>query len=322
MAETKKCVPGKISREAYRALEDIVGPEWISEERSVVECYSKFSVDAGGTLKKHMKDPSNIPACIVFPESTEEVQAIMRICNRYKINVIPFTNGMITFNGPTTPDPTVCVHVSRMNKVLEINEDNMTARLQAYADYAQLQADAMKKGLWNGGTPLATTLCKLSSQSAFAGVWQTDHKFGTLSRNIISIKVVLPTGDVLVTGSDAVSGMDTFWEYGPGPDLFSLVRGSGGTTGVVTEVVVQTAHLGAATGNFPNRRQDGRASRPSPMPSMTPAQPPNGISFCGLNLTTLIRKLQPCAKSARQVSASASMQPASIMPTTAHRRRI
>jgi hypothetical protein len=124
-----------------------------------------------------------------------------------------------------------------MNKVLEVNEDTMTARLQAYADYAQLQADAMKKGLWNGGTPLATTLCKLSSQSAFAGVWQTDHKFGTLSRNIISIKVVLPTGDVLVTGSDAVSGMDTFWEYGPGPDLFSLVRGSGGTTGIVTEVV-------------------------------------------------------------------------------------
>jgi hypothetical protein len=235
--EKKKMIPAKLPPDIYRALEDVVGREFISQDRAVLECYSKFSVDAGGTLKKHMKDPSNIPACIVYPESTEDVQAIMRICNRYKINVIPFTNGMITFNGPTTPAPTVCVHVSRMNKVLEVNEDTMTARLQAYADYAQLQADAMKKGLWNGGTPLATTLCKLSSQSAFAGVWQTDHKFGTLSRNIISIKVVLPTGDVLVTGSDAVSGMDTFWEYGPGPDLFSLVRGSGGTTGIVTEVV-------------------------------------------------------------------------------------
>ena len=95
MAEKKKCVPGKISREAYRALEDIVGPEWISEERSVVECYSKFSVDAPGTLKKHAKDPSNIPACIVLPASTEEVQAIMRVCNRYKVPAIPFTNGMI-----------------------------------------------------------------------------------------------------------------------------------------------------------------------------------------------------------------------------------
>jgi hypothetical protein len=235
----KPCVPVKLSREVYKALEDIVGAQWISEDRSIVECYSKFSVDAGGTLKKHAKDPSNIPACIVLPETTEEVQAIMRVCNRFKVPVIPFTNGMITFNGPTTPDPTVCVHVSRMNRVLDIDEGNMTARLQAFADYAQVQAEAMKRGLWNGGSPLATTLCKLSSQSAFAGIWQTDHKYGTLSRNIVSIKLVTPTGDVLVTGSDAVSGIDTFWEYGPGPDLFSLVRGSGGTTGIITEIVVK-----------------------------------------------------------------------------------
>ncbi len=237
--EKKKCVPNRLPPEVYTALEDIVGSEWISEDRAVVECYSKFSVDSGGTLKKHAKDPSNIPACIILPGSTEEVQAIVRVCNRYKIKFIPFTNGMITFNGPTTPEPTLCIHVSRMNKVLDIDEDTMTARVQAYGDYAQVQADAMKVGLWNGGTPLATTLCKLSSQSAFAGVWQTDHKYGTLSRNIVSIKLVTAAGDILVTGSDSVSGMDTFWEYGPGPDLFSLVRGSGGTTGIVTEVVVK-----------------------------------------------------------------------------------
>lgn len=235
----KKCIPSKLPPEVYKALEDIVGTGYISDDRSVVECYSKFSVDAGGTLKKHAKDPSNIPACIVLPGSTEEVQAIMRVCNRFKVPVIPFTNGMISFNGPTTPEPTICVHVSRMNRVLEIDEDNMTARLGAFADYAQVQAEAMKKGLWNGGSPLATTLCKLSSQSSFAGIWQTDHKFGTLSRNIVSIKLVTPTGDILITGSDTVSGIDTFWEYGPGPDLFSLVRGSGGTAGIITEIVVK-----------------------------------------------------------------------------------
>ncbi len=237
--EKKKCIPGTIAPEVYKALEDIVGPKYISQDRAIIECYSKFSVDSGGTLKKHAKDPSNIPACIVLPASTAEVQAIMRVCHRYTVPVIPFTNGMITFNGPPTPEPTVCVHVSRMNKVLEINEDTMTARLEAYADYAQVQADAMKKGLWNGGSPLATTLCKLSSQSAFAGVWQTDHKYGTLSRNVVSIKLVTPTGDVIITGSDTVAGVDCFWEYGPGPDLFSLVRGSGGTTGIITEVVVK-----------------------------------------------------------------------------------
>lgn len=237
--EKKKCIPVRLPREVYRALEKVVGPEWISEDRAEVECYSKFSVDSTGTLKKHAKDPSNIPACIILPGSTEEVQAIVRVCNRYKTKFIPFTNGMITFNGPTTPEPTVCIHVSRMNKVLSVDQDTMCARLQAYADYAQVQAEAMKVGLWNGGSPLATTMCKLSSQSAFAGVWQTDHKYGTLSRNIVSITLVTASGDILVTGSDCVGGVDTFWEYGPGPDLYSLVRGSGGTTGIVTEIVVK-----------------------------------------------------------------------------------
>jgi len=239
MNTTTKCIPAQIDPAAYRALENVVGPDNISSDRAVLECYSKFSIDSAGTLKKHAKDPSNIPACVVLPGSTEEVQSIVRVCNRYGAPFIPMTNGQIGFSGPTTPLPTVCIHMSRMNRVLDINESTMTARLEAYADYAQVQADAMKLGLWNGGSPLATTVCKLSSQSAIAGVWQTDHKYGTLSRNIISIKLVTPTGDILTTGSDAVSGADCFWEYGPGPDLFSLVRGSLGTTGIITELVVK-----------------------------------------------------------------------------------
>jgi glycolate oxidase len=174
MSKDKKVVPNKIPREALQAFKDALGDEWVSEDRAVIETYSRFSVDTAGTLRKHLKDPTMIPACIVLPGSTEEVQAIMRIATRFNVKVIPFTNGMIAFNGPTTPDPTLCVHVSRMNRVLEIDEDNLTATLEAYADYGQLQADAMKKGLWNGGSPLATTLCKLSSQTSFAGIWQTD----------------------------------------------------------------------------------------------------------------------------------------------------
>lgn len=239
MAKDKKVTPNKLPREALQALEDTLGSEWVSEDRAVIETYSRFSVDSAGALRKHLKDPTVIPACIILPQSTEEVQAIMRIANRFNIKVIPFTNGMISFNGPTTPEPTVCVHLSRMNRVLEIDEDNMTATLEAYADYGQLQAEAMKKGLWNGGSPLATTLCKLSSQTSFAGIWQTDLKYGTLSRNIVSIKVVLPTGDTLITGSDTVSGTNCLWEYGPGPDLLSLVRGSAGTAGIITEITVK-----------------------------------------------------------------------------------
>ena len=238
MAEVKKVISNKLPREVYRALEDIVGPSYISEDRAIMETYSKYSIDCPGYLKKYARDPSNIPACVVLPGTTEEVQAICRVASRYDIKINPFTNGQFLLSAPTTPDPTIFIHVSRMNWV-EIDEDNMSARLGAYADYGQLQAEAMKKGLWNGGTPLATTLCKLSSQSAFVGVWQTDHKYGTLSRNIISIKVVMPTGEVLETGSKTTAGVEDFWEFGPGPDLLSLMRGCAGTSGVITEITVK-----------------------------------------------------------------------------------
>ena len=237
--ESKKVIPNRLPREVFSALVNILGPEWVSEDRAVIEAYSRFSVDSAGALRKHLRDYTMLPACIVLPQSTEDVQAIMRIANRFKVPVIPFTNGMIAFNGPTNPEPTICVHFSRMNRVLAIDEDNLTATLEAFADYAQLQAEAMKRGLWNGGSPLATTLCKLSSQTSFAGIWQTDLKYGTLTRNIISVKMVLPTGEIFMTGSDAVAGTEAFWEYGPGPDFLSMVRGSAGTAGLITEITVK-----------------------------------------------------------------------------------
>ncbi len=131
------------------------------------------------------------------------------------------------------------IHLSRMNRVLDIDCDCMTATLEPYADYGQLLAEAAKVGLWNGGTPLATTLCKLSSQAAFAGIWQTSKKYGLLDKNIVNLTLVLPTGEILKTGSSTVAGIKDFWDYGPGPDLLSVIRCSAGTTGIITEITVK-----------------------------------------------------------------------------------
>jgi hypothetical protein len=236
-AGNKKVIPAKLSAEVYKALENIVGKEWISRDRAVLETYSKLSLDAEGFLKKHRKSPANIPACIVLPGSTEEVQSVVRVATRYRVPFIPFTNGQM-MSSPTFPVPMITIHLSRMNRVF-IDEDNMTATLEAYADYGQLMAEAAKVGLWNGGTPLATTLCKLSSQAAFAGIWQTSKKYGLLDRNIVDIKLVLPNGEIMRTGSHTVAGADASWEDGPGPSLLGVIRASAGTTGIITEITVK-----------------------------------------------------------------------------------
>jgi FAD/FMN-containing dehydrogenase len=229
MEKNNKVQPNKLPTEVYQELENIVGKENITEDRATVETYSRFGIDIIGYLKKHGKDPSNIPACVILPGSTNEVQAIVLIANQYKVPFIPMTNGQLGIVCmPTTPAPTICIHFSRMNRITAFDEDAMTMRVQSYVDYAQVQAEAMKKGLWNGGTPLATSLCKISSQAVLAGLWQTSKKYGPMDKNVVGFTVVLPDGEILRTGSQAVEGVEDFYEFAPGPDLYSLFRGSSG----------------------------------------------------------------------------------------------
>jgi hypothetical protein len=237
-SKKQKVIQKKLPREVYNALKNIVGEQWIYEQRSVVETYSKLSIEGGSFVKKHEKDPHVLPACVVLPASTEETQSIVKICNRYQIPFVPFTNGQV-FCNPTNQSPTLIIHFSRMNKIIRIDTQNMSATLQPYVDYGQLQAETMKRGLWNGGSPLPTSLCKLASQFAFAGLWQTDLKYGLFNRNIVSVKMVLPDGEILVTGSRCTPKAGDFWEYGPGPDLLGLQRSGLGTSGIVTEITVK-----------------------------------------------------------------------------------
>lgn len=250
MTEKKqKVIHQKLPRHIYGALEDVVGKRWISEQRSMVETYSKLSIEGMTYVRKHQKDATILPACVILPESTEEVQAIVKICNRYKTPFIPFTNGQV-FSTTTNDQPTVIIHLSRMNKIIHIDTENMAATLQAYVDYAQLQGEAMKHGLWNGGSPLATSLCKLSSQFSFAGLWQTDLKYGLLNRNLVSVKMVLPDGEILTIGSRCLPKAGDYWEYGPGPDLMGIQRGGAGSNGIVTEITVKL-HSWAGGSSFP-----------------------------------------------------------------------
>lgn len=225
----------KLSREAYKALEDVVGPEWISEDRAEVEAYS-YELLVTNYAQKLMADPSVIPAAVIWPETTEQVQAIVRVCNRYKIPYTPSTNNQMLV---VTEARELVIAFSRMDKILNIDTENMVMTCQAYVDYARLQAASMPYGLWNGGTPYAGSICKIASHVASAGIWFTDMKYGTLSRNVVSVRVVLPTGEVMDTGSRAMAGAADFFEYAPGPDLMALYRTTTGAYGIITEVTIK-----------------------------------------------------------------------------------
>src|SRR4030042_3290225 len=125
----------------YRALEDILGPDNITEEPAILDAYAWRSGMAAGTTKFMPRFE-----IVVLPKGPEEVQAIIRLCNRFRIQFKPTSTLWGPGNCPGDPG-VILIDLRRMNRLLEINEKNMYAVLEPYVIGAQLQAELMKRGL-------------------------------------------------------------------------------------------------------------------------------------------------------------------------------
>jgi len=257
MATKEKVVPQKLSRETYRALESVVGKEWVSEDRAMIEGYVVNTIDAGASLRLVRRDPRMRAAAIVMPASTEEVQGVVRVANRYGFPIITVSNMFVA----STPmrRGTVMVSLRRMDKMW-LDEENMRMTVQPFVNYGQIHYEASKRGLWLGGTGWHSHIVKPCSQYVTYGLWQSELKYGGLGRSTLGLTVVQADGSVLRLGSSAVGGTDEvpFTEYFPGPNLMGMIKGSfGGSRGIVTEI---TLKLYPWVGGHPLPEDIGRPS--------------------------------------------------------------
>jgi len=219
---------------AYRALEDVVGPEFVSSDPSICIAYSR-----GGYGTGIYDRGKKLPGCVILPKDTEEIQTIVRIADRYKIPYIPVSTYFIGFCTPLRSN-TLMIHLRRMNR-LEIDEKNMSALVQPYVSYSQLQIEAMKRGLFTCATMAGAQISVLANHISF-GQGQLTHRLGIGSRRILGMEWVLPNGEVLKTGSVGIPGAGYFWGEGPGPDLRGMVRGYSsnlGGLGIITQIAVK-----------------------------------------------------------------------------------
>lgn len=254
VGEKGKIVPQKLSREAYRALESVVGKEWVSEDPAIIESYVINCVDAGQAMRVIIRHPLSRPAAVVLPVSTEEVQGVVKVANRYAFPILPHANAQL-FSGPTVPG-TVLVNMRRMDKI-EVDEEHMRMTIQPFVNYAWIHHEAIKRGLWLGGSGWHGAIAKPCSQYSVAGLWQSDLKYSGLGRSTLGLKVVLADGSLLRLGSSAVSGTDdiSFTERFPGPNLMGFIKCSLGSRGIITEI---TLKLYPWPGGYPMPEDRGR----------------------------------------------------------------
>ena len=209
----------------YRILEDIVGPQNISEEPVILDTYAfQWLAETISGTKFCTR-----PEAVLLPGSVEEVQAIIKACNRYGIRYKAFSTGWGPWN-TVEGEGVIQLDLRRMNRILEIDEKNMYAVVEPYVIGSQLQVEAMMKGLNCHLIGAGANTSILASATSMAGYGLTGIFTGYSNCNVLAVEWVLPNGEILRLGSLG-SGAGWFGGDGPGPSLRGVMRGMIGALG-------------------------------------------------------------------------------------------
>jgi len=218
----------------YQELVNTLGPEYVKDGPATLRAYSRDMFGVSVLRRKRG------PEFIVLPGNTGDVQEIVQLANRYKFPFSVISGGwMLPLMGAAKPY--WCIIDFKRMTGLEIDEKNMCAIIEPNVTHVQVQAEAMKVGLYNG-IPLVGGHMSALANHAWHGWHGTAYRTGFATRNILGTELVLPDGELLRTGSLASPGAGHFWGEGPGPDLRNLrkgIVGDDGSLGIITRMAIK-----------------------------------------------------------------------------------
>ena len=221
----------------YKALEDIVGSEYITRDPSDLEAYCQCWGQVGAYGDKW----SPTPAAVALPANTEEIQALVRVCNRLDIHFKPIASGFENVCFAQFDDRGLLLDLKRMNKIIEIDVKNQHAIVEPYVSSWRLQREAMKYGLTVGSIGVGPSGNVIAGACCHFGAGNCNVSMGGLGRNVLGVEWVMPEGTVYTMGSGEM-GEDWFSADGPGPSMRGVLRGRAGANGghgVITKASVK-----------------------------------------------------------------------------------
>ena len=220
---------GSVSPASIEQLAEILGAEHIDAD--------------AGDLRHHSRDLSPLaqlderegtagpgPEYVVRPRTTEQVAEILAWADRTRTPIVPFGGGSGVLGG-IAPDGGVVVELRAMNQIVDLDEKSLLVRCQAGVSGGDLNQALESWGYTMGHEPQSVDISTVGGWIATRACGQLSARYGGVEKMVASLEAVLPGGRI--ARSKPVP------RHAAGPDVASLMIGSEGTLGIVTEAVLR-----------------------------------------------------------------------------------
>jgi len=215
-------------------LEDIVGRENIIKNKVDLDTYtcdvcaiSRFWVDRGEEPPK--------PNCVVFPQNSEQVSEIVKLANVYKIPIIPRGGGAGDTLGALPAYGGILIDMGKMDRIIELNENSLTVTSETGILQIDLEEYLNERGYTLNHFPASLYCSSLGGFLANRGSGTLSTKYGKIDSMVLSLEVVLPTGEIINTLPVP--------DHSTGPELNRLFMGSEGTLGIITKATLKMHYI-------------------------------------------------------------------------------
>ena len=220
---TSAWTAGDYSKESIKLCVNKIKDEFgqqFSNSKSILEQHTH-------TMTIH---ESELPDGVVFVETKEDVQKVVKICSEYKCPIIPFGVGSSFEGHINAPYGGISIDMNNMNKIINVYQEDLLVVVQPGVTREQLNTHLRDTGLFFPIDPGANA--SIGGMTATRASGTNAVRYGTMKDNVIALEVVTPDGQIIKTANKARKSS-------AGYDLTRLMVGSEGTLGITTEITLK-----------------------------------------------------------------------------------
>jgi glycolate oxidase len=198
----------------------------IPKDRILLDLQDRYSYSFDASFGEYLPD------VVIQPNNKEEICKLVRLANEFSIPVYPRGAATSLSGGPLPVEGGMVIDMSRLNRKLEVDRENMLAIVSPGILTAQIHQEAEKCGLFYPPDPSSAHVSTIGGNILENSSGPRGLKYGTTKEYVIGLEVITPLGDLIRTGGKTVKNVT-------GYDLTRLIVGSEGTLGIVTEIILR-----------------------------------------------------------------------------------